>query len=70
MDLSEEFRRHANECRLTARLTKHPVNRAQWESFAERWDRCLKNAESASAAAANACNKRTRQMKRFGQGSQ
>jgi hypothetical protein len=70
MDLREEFRRHADECRQTARLTKHPVDRAQWESLAERWDRCVETAESAFAAVANARNERTRQMRRFGRGSE
>jgi hypothetical protein len=38
MNLREEFRRLADECRQTARLAKDPVDRARWESLAERFD--------------------------------
>jgi hypothetical protein len=67
MNLREEFRRLADECRQTARLAKDPVDRAQWESLAERFDRSVETADSPFAAAANAGNERTRQ-RRFGQG--
>jgi hypothetical protein len=63
MDTVAEFRRHADECRRTARMTKRPADRAQWELLAERWQRCVEVAESAMAAAANANHERTRQMR-------
>jgi hypothetical protein len=46
MNLLEEFRTHANSCRQTARLEKDPVARRDWESLAERWDRCAQVAEN------------------------
>jgi hypothetical protein len=37
MDPVDEFRRHAEECRRTARLTRDPAARVGWELLAERW---------------------------------
>jgi len=71
MDPVEEFRRHANECRQTARLTKDRADRALWELLAERWERCVETAQTSIAAAANASHKRARQMRSLtGRGSE
>jgi hypothetical protein len=37
---SEEFLRHAAECRRTAKSTVDPTDRAFWARMAERWNRC------------------------------
>ncbi len=37
---SEEFLRHAAECKSMARFTHDPENRAAWREMAERWVRC------------------------------
>jgi hypothetical protein len=63
MDPVEEFRKHANECRRTACLTKDRADRARWELMADRWERCVETAQSAIATAANARHKRTRQVR-------
>jgi hypothetical protein len=60
MDLVAEFRRHADISRRTARQTKDPAARAQWEVLAERWERCVETAENAITAAANATDVRSR----------
>jgi hypothetical protein len=71
MDPVEEFRRHANECRRTARLTKDRADRALWELLAERWERCVETAQSTIAAAASASHKRTHQTRPLtGRGSE
>lgn len=40
MIMSEEFRKHADECRRMAAHTRDPESKAIWEGLAERWDRC------------------------------
>ena len=40
MSPSEEFRRHAAECRSMAGFLHDPNSRAMWMSMAERWMRC------------------------------
>jgi len=40
MSPSEEFRRHAAECRSMAGFLHDPNSRATWISLAERWMRC------------------------------
>jgi hypothetical protein len=37
---SEEFLRHAAECRRMAKSTNEPGDRAFWVRMAERWNRC------------------------------
>jgi hypothetical protein len=37
---SEEFLRHAAECRRMAKSTDDPRDRAFWVRLAERWNRC------------------------------
>jgi hypothetical protein len=37
---SEEFLRHAAECRRVAKSTQDPRDRAFWVRMAERWNRC------------------------------
>jgi hypothetical protein len=66
MNLREEFRRLADECRQTARLAKDPVDRARWESLAESFDHSSRPPTGPFAAAANASSEPTGQ-RRFGQ---
>jgi hypothetical protein len=60
MDPIDEFRKHAAECRRAAQSTKDPADRAQWQSLAGRWERCLEAAQAATAAAENVRHARHR----------
>ena len=59
MDLAQEFRRHAEECRRMARTTPGLEDRAGWNRMAERWLLCAQKAESETAAAINRHRKPT-----------
>jgi len=37
---SEEFMRHAAECKRMAEFSRDPESRAVWRRMAERWVRC------------------------------
>ena len=37
MHLCEEFQKHADECRRTARITKDSATKAIWNAMADRW---------------------------------
>jgi hypothetical protein len=39
MHLCEEFRKHADDCRQTARTIKDPAAKAIWSAMADRWAR-------------------------------
>ena len=54
MDMVDEFRKHAAECRQAAQSTKDPTGRAQWLRLADRWESCLEVAKTTIAAAHNA----------------
>jgi hypothetical protein len=45
MSPSEEFRRHAAECRSMAGFLHDANSRAMWMSLAERWLRCAERYE-------------------------
>ena len=45
MSPSEEFRRHAAECKSMAGFLHDPGSRATWNSLAERWLRCAERYE-------------------------
>jgi hypothetical protein len=53
MDLVDEFRKHADECREAARASKDATGRAEWQQLAGRWERCLEAAKAATAAEKN-----------------
>jgi hypothetical protein len=40
MDLLDEFRKHAGECRKMAKQARTPADRETWQHMAERWVRC------------------------------
>jgi hypothetical protein len=40
MNLSDELRRHANECGQMAKFRRNRENRAAWNTIAERYLRC------------------------------
>ncbi len=40
MNPSEEFLRHAAECRQMAKFTRDPASKATWSRMAERWLHC------------------------------
>ena len=37
---SEEFLRHAAECKSMAKFAHDPADKAVWSRMAERWSRC------------------------------
>jgi hypothetical protein len=39
MHLCEEFQKHAEDCRRTAKTIKDPALKATWSAMAERWAR-------------------------------
>jgi hypothetical protein len=45
---SEQFRRHAAECREMARATRDKDSRLEWNRLAERWMRCAELAAQAA----------------------
>jgi hypothetical protein len=45
MSPSEEFRRHAAECKSMAGFLHDPGSRETWNSLAERWLRCAEHYE-------------------------
>jgi hypothetical protein len=45
MDLVTEFRRHAQDCRRMADLSRNKEGRNYWNGLAERWLRCADNLE-------------------------
>ena len=49
MDHVETFRRHADDCRNMARMTRDPKSRATWTEMAERWLRCAQTAQVTEA---------------------
>ena len=59
MDPITEFRRHVNECRSMARVTRALDDKAAWNRMAERWQRCAELAESERNAAQNLARSRT-----------
>jgi hypothetical protein len=54
MDMVDEFRKHAAECREAAKMAKDPTDRENWQRLAGRWERCLEVAKASLAAAENA----------------
>jgi hypothetical protein len=45
MDVSEEFRKHAAECKRMARAARERGEKKEWIQMAERWLVCADNAE-------------------------
>ena len=45
MDLLDEFRKHAGECRKMAKQARTPSDRETWQHMAERWARCAELVE-------------------------
>jgi hypothetical protein len=45
MDVSEEFRKHAAECKRMARTTREREEKKVWSQMAERWLVCADNAD-------------------------
>src|SRR6266702_4335484 len=66
MDLAEEFRRHAEDCRRTARTTLSLEDRAAWNRMAERWLLCAQKAESETTAARAVDHTRYRKSRAIG----
>jgi hypothetical protein len=51
MNPSEEFLRHAAECKQMAKFTRDPASAATWSRMAERWVHCAEVFNTQSAAA-------------------
>ena len=54
MDLLNEFRRHAGECRNMAKQARTSSDQEIWHGMAERWVRCAELVESDVAASRSA----------------
>ncbi len=52
MNPSDEFRRHAAECRRIARSTREQEDKEAWSRMADRWLVCAENAERLNSHAA------------------
>jgi hypothetical protein len=63
MNLTVEFRKHADECARMARATRNLDDKAVWSRMAERWLRCAKQAESRVAGVEIAANDESRERK-------
>jgi hypothetical protein len=50
MDLVTEFRRHAQDCRRMADMSRNKQDKDQWTQLGERWLRCAENLEKEEAA--------------------
>ena len=50
MDLVTEFRRHAQDCRRMAALSRNKQEKNEWTRLGERWLRCAENLEREEAA--------------------
>jgi hypothetical protein len=66
MDPAEEFRRHAEECRRTARTVLGLEDRAAWNRMAERWLVCAQKAEREITAARAVDHTRHRKSRMLG----
>ena len=51
MNLLNEFRRHAGECRNMAKQARTSSDQEIWQGMAERWVRCAEMMESETVAA-------------------
>jgi hypothetical protein len=49
MDLLDEFRRHAGECRNMAKQARTSSDREIWQSMAVRWVPCAEESETVAA---------------------
>ena len=45
MDTPAEFRKHAADCKMMAKVSSDPETKAAWKRMAERWLVCAKWAE-------------------------
>jgi hypothetical protein len=45
MDTPAEFRKHAADCEIMARVSRDPETKAAWKRMAERWVLCANLAE-------------------------
>ena len=50
MHPSEEFLRHAADCKEMAKFTRDPSSRATWNQMAERWLQCAEFAKQQASA--------------------
>ena len=60
MDLLNEFRRHAGECRNMAKQARTSSDREIWQGMAERWVPCAETMESENVAAHGAISHQRR----------
>jgi hypothetical protein len=51
MNPSDEFLKHAAECRRMAKFTRDPESKATWAAMAARWADCAERFKSQSQAA-------------------
>jgi hypothetical protein len=51
VDITEEFKNHADECRRMARFSRDPSSSATWKQMAERWERAAEQQMASTRAA-------------------
>jgi hypothetical protein len=62
MDLSDTFRRHAQECRRMATSTRDAADKATWSQMAKRWLACAECHEDEQSALGARAESRHRKM--------
>ena len=58
INLSEEFLKHALECKLMAKFATGSENKTAWTRMAERWQRCAELFESQALTASHQATQR------------
>ena len=51
MHPSEEFLKHAAECKRMAQFAREPQDKVTWRQMSERWLRCAERSEKETRAA-------------------
>ena len=62
MDLSDTFRRHAQECRRMATSTRDAADKATWSQMAKRWLACAEYHEDEQSALGTRAESRHRKI--------
>ena len=62
MDLSDTFRRHAQECRRMATSTRDAADKATWSQMAKRWLACAEYHEDEQSTLGTRAESRHRKI--------
>ena len=64
MDITEEFQKHADECRRMARFTRDLQSKVMWNRMAERWGDLVATEQAKTRQRAEARTKRAQSVHR------